>query len=52
LAKVLTNPDMIGRLKTRGSYPRVMTAAQTEAFVREQQTMWKPAMEHIASQTK
>jgi hypothetical protein len=25
---------------------------QTEAFVRDQQTMWKPAMEHIASQAK
>ena len=35
----------------RGSYPRVMTAAETEAFVREQQQLWKPAMERIASQT-
>jgi tripartite-type tricarboxylate transporter receptor subunit TctC len=52
LAKVLTQPEMIGRLKTRGSYPRVMTAAQTEAFVREQQGLWKPAMERIASETK
>jgi len=52
LAKVLTTPEMIGRLKTRGSYPRVMSAMQTEAFVRDQQTMWKPAMEHIASQAK
>jgi tripartite-type tricarboxylate transporter receptor subunit TctC len=50
LAKVLTQPEMIGRLKARGSYPRVMSAAETEAFVRDQQTMWKPAMEHIASQ--
>lgn len=52
LAKVLTTPEMIGRLKTRGSYPRVMSAMQTEAFVCDQQTMWKPAMEHIASQAK
>jgi hypothetical protein len=28
-----------------------MTAAETEAFVREQQQLWKPAMERIASQT-
>ena len=28
-----------------------MTASETEAFVREQQQLWKPAMERIASQT-
>jgi tripartite-type tricarboxylate transporter receptor subunit TctC len=52
LAKVLTAPDMVGKLKTRGSYPRVMTAAQTETFVREQQQLWKPAMERIARETQ
>ena len=52
LRAVLTKPDMISRLSARGSYPRVMSAAETEAFVRDQQTMWRPAMEHIASQTK
>jgi tripartite-type tricarboxylate transporter receptor subunit TctC len=52
LNAVLTKPDMISRLHARGSYPRVMSAAQTEAFVREQQTQWKPAMERIAAETK
>jgi tripartite-type tricarboxylate transporter receptor subunit TctC len=52
LRQVLTKPEMVSRLSTRGSYPRVMTAAETEAFVREQQQLWKPAMERIASQTK
>ena len=52
LRQVLTKPDMVSRLSARGSYPRVMTAAQTEAFVREQQGLWKPAMERIASETK
>jgi tripartite-type tricarboxylate transporter receptor subunit TctC len=51
LRQVLTKPDMVSRLSLRGSYPRVMTAAETEAFVREQQQLWKPAMERIAGQT-
>ncbi len=45
-----SNPDMVSRL-ARGSYPRVMTASETEAFVHEQQQLWKPALERIASQT-
>jgi len=49
--QVLVKPDMVSRLSARGSYPRVMTASETEAFVREQQQLWKPAMERIASQT-
>ena len=51
LRQVLVKPDMVSRLSARGSYPRVMTASETEAFVREQQQLWKPAMERIASQT-
>ena len=50
LRQVLAKPDMVSRLAARGSYPRAMTAAETEAFVREQQLLWKPAMERIASQ--
>jgi tripartite-type tricarboxylate transporter receptor subunit TctC len=51
LRQVLTKPEMVSRLSARGSYPRVMTGAETEAFVRDQQQQWKPAMERIASQT-
>ena len=51
LRQVLTKPEMVSRLSARGSYPRVMTAAETEAFVRDQQQLWKPAMERIAGQT-
>jgi hypothetical protein len=31
---------------------KVWGPAETEAFVREQQQLWKPAMERIASQTQ
>jgi tripartite-type tricarboxylate transporter receptor subunit TctC len=51
LRQVLSRPEMIERLSGRGSYPRPMTPAQTESFVREQQQLWKPAMERIAGQT-
>ncbi len=50
LRAVLTRPDMVSRLSQRGSYPRAMSPAETEAFVREQQQLWKPAMERIGSQ--
>lgn len=52
LRQVLTNPQMIERLATRGSFTRPMTPAETEAFVRDQQQLWKPAMERIASQAR
>jgi tripartite-type tricarboxylate transporter receptor subunit TctC len=52
LRQVLTKPDMVSRLEARGSFIRPMTPAETEAFVREQQQLWKPAMERIASQTQ
>jgi tripartite-type tricarboxylate transporter receptor subunit TctC len=48
--QVLSRPEMIERLSGRGSYPRPMTPAETESFVRAQQQLWKPAMERIASQ--
>ena len=51
LRQVLVKPDMVSRLSARGSYPHVMTGSETEAFVREQQRLWKPAMERIATQT-
>lgn len=50
LRQVLSKPDVVSRLSGRGSYPRIMTAPETEAFVQEQQRLWKPAMERIASQ--
>lgn len=49
LSQVLAKPDIVSRLAARGSYPRVMTPAETEAFVRDQQQQWKPAMERIAA---
>ncbi len=51
LREVLSKPEMVSRLSARGSYPRTMTAAETEKFVREQQQLWKPAMERIAAQS-
>jgi tripartite-type tricarboxylate transporter receptor subunit TctC len=52
LRQVLSKPDMVSRLEARGSFPRPRTPAETEVFVREQQQLWKPAMERIASQTQ
>ncbi len=49
LRHVLTTPDTMSRLVARGSYPRPMTPAEAESFVREQQQLWKPAMERIAN---
>ena len=49
LRQVLTNPDTMSRLVARGSYPRPMTPTEAESFVREQQQLWKPAMERIAN---
>jgi tripartite-type tricarboxylate transporter receptor subunit TctC len=40
------------RLATRGSYARPMSPAEVTAFIRDQQTLWKPAIERIAEEMK
>jgi len=39
-------------LATRGSYARPMSPAEVTAFIREQQELWKPAIERLAEQMK
>jgi tripartite-type tricarboxylate transporter receptor subunit TctC len=52
LRKVLTRPDIKEKLAARGSYVRPMSPAEITAFIRDQQQLWKPALESIASQAK
>jgi tripartite-type tricarboxylate transporter receptor subunit TctC len=40
------------QLATRGSFTRPMSPAEVTAFIREQQELWKPAIERIADQMK
>jgi tripartite-type tricarboxylate transporter receptor subunit TctC len=39
-------------LANRGSFARPMSPAEVTAFIREQQELWKPAIERIAQQMK
>jgi tripartite-type tricarboxylate transporter receptor subunit TctC len=52
LRAVLVKPEVASKLVARGGYPRPMTPAQAVAFVADQQTMWRPALEEIARQTQ
>ena len=52
LRAILDNPEIKGKLATRGAYARPATAAEAEAFVRSQQDLWKPALEQVAIQFK
>jgi len=52
LHAVLNAPEYRDRLAARGSYARPMSPAQVQAFVHEQQQLWKPALERIASAAK
>jgi len=52
LRAALNMPLVQQRLATRGSYARPMTPAEVTAFIRDQQALWKPAIERIAGQMK
>jgi hypothetical protein len=39
-------------LSNRGSFARPMSPTEVTAFIREQQELWKPAIERIAVQMK
>ena len=39
-------------LAARGSFARPMSPAEVTAFIREQQELWKPAIERLAEQMK
>jgi len=52
LRAVLGYADFKAKLAGRGAYARPMSAAEVTAFVRDQQEMWKPALERIAKLTQ
>jgi tripartite-type tricarboxylate transporter receptor subunit TctC len=52
LRKVLSAQDTRDKLAARGSYARPMSPQEITDFVQAQQKLWKPALEHIAEQTK
>jgi len=52
LRAVLTKPDIKGKLAARGSFVRPMSPNEVLTYIRDQQTLWKPALERIANLTK
>src|SRR6516225_4242093 len=52
LRAVLTDPEIRDKLAARGAYVHPATPAEAQAFVRSQQELWKPALEHVAMQSK
>src|SRR5262245_48573837 len=52
LRAVLTDPEIRDKLAARGAYVHPATPTEAQAFVRGQQELWKPALEHIAMQFK
>jgi tripartite-type tricarboxylate transporter receptor subunit TctC len=52
LRVALLRPDVKEKLAARGSFVRPMTPAELTSFIRDQQELWKPAIERIADQMK
>jgi len=52
LREVLATPGVKDKLAARGSYAIPATPAETLAFVRSQQELWKPALEQVERQFK
>jgi tripartite-type tricarboxylate transporter receptor subunit TctC len=52
LRAALNMPDVKDPLAARGSFARPMSPAEVTAFIRDQQDLWKPAIERIAKQMK
>jgi len=47
LHAALEMADVSEQLAARGSYTRAMSPGEVTAFIREQQTLWKPAIDRI-----
>jgi tripartite-type tricarboxylate transporter receptor subunit TctC len=52
LNAALDMPKVKDLLANRGSFARPMSPAEVTAFIRDQQALWKPAIERIADQMK
>src|SRR5262245_61990012 len=48
LRAAVTDPVTKVKLETTGNYPQPMTPDEVMAFIRAEQQMWKPVLEHIA----
>lgn len=52
LRAALNMAQVKDRLAARGSFVRPMSPEEVTAFIRDQQTLWKPAIERLADQMK
>jgi tripartite-type tricarboxylate transporter receptor subunit TctC len=52
LRAVLTEPEIRDKLAARNAYVHPTTPTEAQAFVRSQQELWKPALDHVAMQFK
>jgi tripartite-type tricarboxylate transporter receptor subunit TctC len=52
LRAALEMPDVREPLAVRGSFARPMSPDELTAFIHDQQTLWKPAIEQIAQEMK
>lgn len=52
LRTALEMADVTEPLAARGSFARPMSPYETTAFIRDQQTLWKPAVERIAREMR
>jgi tripartite-type tricarboxylate transporter receptor subunit TctC len=52
LRAALTKPEIKDKLAARGAYVHPSTPTEALAFVRSQQELWEPALEHVAIQFK
>jgi tripartite-type tricarboxylate transporter receptor subunit TctC len=50
MTKVLSDPEVEKKLSTTGSFARVMTPDETQAFVVKQQETWAPVLAKISTQ--
>ncbi len=52
LRAVLTKPEIKDKLAARGAYVHPSSPTEAQAFVRSQQELWEPALEHVAAEFK
>ena len=47
LRAVLADPQVTGKLAVLGTYPRPMSPAETAAFIRAEQDLWRPVLKQL-----
>lgn len=47
LRAILAQPELRKRLASFETYPRSMSAAEIAAFIRSEQTLWKPIVKQV-----